>query len=347
MIITMFSLLMKTFGTKTQKKTHIFLYKRLIRLIWLIKLKPVCILIFLLLLTTSFSVSASYEYAVLPTQQKAENLLKQLKPLFPEDTKFSAKGYQLIIKASPNIIKEIKYVLKQIDRPLQSFIISIAKYKTIDKLLKTTHVSGPPVTNKTPAKKNKLTHFNNNDDIGQDISKPSGGKVKITSTQRNSDTLHNGIYSARVVEDNWVYIRIGKQVPYYSSGNFPNTGPANMAFNRPYNFQLPQTQFKTINSGFEAKAILQTGNQVLIQIKAQNNHQNKNYQSDIDTSSAYTTISGSINQWIKIGEISQGSIVTENKNKLSNTQKTSSTIQYRNRTNQQNDTYYIKINTIN
>jgi hypothetical protein len=304
-----------------------------------------CILIFLLLLTISISASASYEYAVIPTQQKAENILQQLKPLFPENTKFSAKDYQLIIKASPDIIKEIKYVLKQIDRPLRNLIISIANNKTIDKLLKSSYVSGKLTSKIKAEKKTTNEQYNNENTIGQDISKPSGGTVKITSTQRNYDSLQNGIYTARVVEGHWAYIYTGKQVPYYTITEQATNSPINSAVNKSYNYQVPQTQFKDVKSGFEAKAVLQTGNRVLIYIRSQNNQQNSTYQSNINSSSSYSTISGSLNEWLTISVINTG-IIT-NKNNQHNMQQPYNGIQYRNRTNQTQETYYIKVNTVN
>jgi len=294
--------------------------------------KAIYILLFTLLLTISSWAYASYEYAVISTQQKAENIIKQLKPLFSDNAKFSGKGYQLIIKASPGIIKEVKYVLRKIDRPLQNLVVSIANHKTIDRLLKSSYVSNQL---KAKTKKQKIISSRQNYNqatIGQDIAKPSGGRVKITSTQRHSDTSQNGIYSARVIEGNWVYIHTGKQLPYYTNNN-------------PYNFSLPQTQFKEIKSGFEAKAVLQPRNQVLIHIRAQNNQQNKTYQYNIDSSSADTTISGNLNEWIEIGAISKN---TNNKafNKH-NTQKSFSGIQYQSRPNKTQESFYIKVNTTN
>lgn len=278
--------------------------------------KQLVILLFCALINFSTIVCASYEYAVIPTQKKAENIIKQLNPLFSNNAKLSGKGYQLIIKASPDIIKEIKYVLKQIDRPLQNLIISISNSKTIDKQLKSTAMIRPP-TSKISAAENGISH---------DIDKPGVRTSKIISTQRDSDTLHNSIYTARVVEGNWVTIYTGKQVPYYINSYY-----------RP-----SQTQFKDIESGFEAKAVLQIGNQVLIHIRTQNNHQNKTYQQNMNTRSASTTLSGSLNKWIEIGAISKN-----NNPNSQNTYQQYSTTQYRNRNRQAHETFYIKINTVN
>jgi hypothetical protein len=297
--------------------------------------KAIYILLFTLLLTISSWVGASYEYAVIPTQQKADDIIKQLKPLFVDNAKFSAKGYQLIIKASPNIINEIKYILKKIDRPLQNLIISIATNKNIDRLLKSSYVSGQLTSREKTQQINSSDSDHSKSSIGQDIAKPSGGRSKITSTRRFSDKQQNGIYSARVIEGNWVYIYTGKQLAYYSNPSSPNIYP--------YNYQIPQTQFKEIKSGFEAKATLQTGNRVLIQIKAQNNQQNKNYQRNINSSSTESTLSGTLNEWIQIGKISNNKAV----NNRQNTQQSFSGVQYQSRPNETQETFYIKINTTN
>ncbi|MFK5895171.1 MAG: hypothetical protein QM504_18305 [Pseudomonadota bacterium] len=277
--------------------------------------KPNCILIFLLLLTISFSVCASYDYAVITTQKKAENIVQQLEPLFSKQAQFSAKGYQLIIKASPAVIKEIKYLLKQIDRPLKNLLIHIANKKTLNQLLKLTQTSEQLMTE--AGSKNTV----------QTIQKSDGGTVKITSTQRNSDKRGDGIFQARVVEGSWVTISTGKDIPYYSTAYY----------------RTPQTQFKKISSGFEARAILKPNNQVVVYIRAQNNHQNKNYSDMINTSSTETTLSGNLNQWLNFGQITQ---THKKQQQQYEVQRLGGGIQYSNRTNQSEEHFYIRVNII-
>jgi hypothetical protein len=263
--------------------------------------KQIVILLFFSLVSLSSATKASYDYAVIPTQQKAQVMMRQLKPLFSDSAKFSAKGYQLIVKASATTIKEIKHVLKQIDRPLQNLIIRIANYQTLNQLLQSNELSV------------QVESDSNNANI-QTIKKPNGAHVKITTTQRQSDRQNDKIYSARVIEGSWVYIYTGEQFPYYSydggyiGGNYINR-PNKKRNDRPgknYNYPIiPNTEYKEIESGFDAKAVLKNDQQVIIEIRAQNSQRDKTYQKSINTSSTNTTVSGNLNEWIEIGNRGQ------------------------------------------
>ncbi|MFK5986652.1 MAG: hypothetical protein QM479_14680 [Pseudomonadota bacterium] len=267
--------------------------------------KRICIFLFLGQLLLPSWVIASYEYAVIATHKKATTIKQQLSPLFKGQASFSAKGYQLIIKASPSVINEIRHLLKQIDSPLQNLLIQVANQKTIDQQLK----------------KNSGSYKSH---------KQQRGSVKITSTENISNRKNHGIYQARSVEGNWVTIYTGKEVPYYISNYY----------------QTPQTQFKKITSGFEAKAELKNKNQVVIYIRAQNSQQNKNYAEVINSSSIETTISGNLNQWISIGQIAQDNKQNQQQYGVQyGSKKAGTAIQYNNRSQASQENYYIKVTT--
>gem|GEM_PF-3952535 len=68
---------------------------------------------------------ASYQLQVITTHQAAENYITQLQALFPPPVLISAHQHQLLIKATPDIIQEVKYLLQRIDKPIQTLAISI------------------------------------------------------------------------------------------------------------------------------------------------------------------------------------------------------------------------------
>ena len=275
-------------------------------------------LIFLLLLSISFSLSASYEYTVINTQQKAEKIVQQLKPLFTDQTQFSAKDYQLIIKASPDVIKEIKYLLKQIDRPLKNFIIQVANKKTINQLLQST----PTSTQDKPL--GGLT------DTVKSVYQSGAGKTRIISTQRNSDKRANAIFQAQVVEDDWVTILIGKEIPYHTIEYQTNSSPLKIQDKD----RWAQTQYKQLNNGFDAKISFRPNRQIIVSLIIKNNYQDKQHHDTINTRSAVTTISGVLDEWIEIG-------------KISNIKKQQqSGIQYNTNRSQAETSYFIKVNTV-
>ena len=273
--------------------------------------KPFCILFFLLLLTISFPLSASYEYTVINTQQKAENILQQLKPLFTEQAQFSAKDYQLIIKASPDVIKEVKYLLKQIDRPLKNLIIHVANKKTINQLLKSTPTSTQYKT------------IGGATDSVKTAYQSGAGTAKIISTQRRSDSRGEGTFQARVIEGNWVTIHMDKKIPYHTVG-YPSR----------YKDRWVQTQYKKITNGFDAKVVLKPNKQIIASIKIQNHYQDNQHHDIINTRSTETTISGALDEWIEIGQISNIK------------QQQPSGIQYNSSQSQSETSYYIKVNAV-
>ncbi len=269
-------------------------------------LKRICLFLFLSQLIFPVSVIASYEYAVIATQKKATIIKQQLKPLFTNQAVFSAKGYQLIVKASPSVINEIKHLLKQIDTPLQNLLIQVASERTIARELQLSNLSG-----------NYQTQNKNN-----------RGSVTIISTQRRSDKKGDAIYQARSIENSWVNIYTGKDVPYYSSNGY---------------HLRAQTEFKNINSGFEAKAQLKSDNQVIIDIRVQNNQQNKNDTNSINTRSTETTISGNLGEWISLSQINNEQ---HKNNSRYGIQNRGGNTHYSTRTEENQENIYIKITTI-
>ncbi len=281
--------------------------------------KPICILFFMLFFTITSPVNASYEYAVIATQQKAENIVQQLKPLFADQAHFSAKDYQLIIKASPDIIKEIKYVLKQIDQPLKNFIIRVANKKTLNQLLKS-----------TPASRQLYTQPGSNSAV-KTIRKSAGGTVKITSSQRNSDFHTDGVFQARAVEGNWVAIHTTKQIPYYTTTFPAGVYPVKKGKDK---YHWAQTSYKKIKSGFDAKVILKADNQINVTIRIQNHYRDKQNQDIINSNYTESIISGALGEWIEIGQIGN----------LKKQQQTG--VQYSSNQSTAETTLYIKVNTI-
>jgi len=283
-----------------------------------------CILLGSFLLQAN--ISANYQFVVLDTNQNAKHLIPTLEPLFGKQASFSAQGYRLIVKASPQTIREIKKLLKEIDVPLQNLVISFSNREQVNKKLKSTSADG----HLDISKNHSISSRNPSSDGNIQYSyREDGSRVKIVSTNKRSQYSGNSNYQARTLEGNWVFINTGQQVPYQSYDyKFKDS-------NKESGYGRFTTEFVDVYSGFDAKAYLSGKERVVVHIKPHQKNLNRQHAKRIDVKSMQTTVSGRLGEWIAIGQAL---------NSLGNNDKG---ISYRTRkSNQDNFQFYIRVNKV-
>lgn len=243
------------------------------------------ILILLMMLLTTGAGANELEVISLK-HRSAEELIPVIRPLLDQDEMVSGMNYQLILRASPRNIAQIKRLLDNID--------------TVPRRLKITVMQD--VDSETVA---RLTEVSGSVGLGNArIAFPGG-------TGPSRDTLNARIISTRsleedkktqqlqVLEGNKALVRTGQTVPV----------PQRQVVQTAWGTQVIEaTQYKEVASGFYVLPRV-NGDQVTLEISAQNDmlapNQNAGAYPTTRIQNTSSIVSGRLGVWIVVGGMGQ------------------------------------------
>ncbi|MFA5678201.1 MAG: secretin N-terminal domain-containing protein [Pseudomonas sp.] len=229
-------------------------------------------LVTLLLSLGVFQAAAAPRTEVIPLDYgMAEEVLPAIQPLLQRDERASAYGNQLIIRAEPERLQEIRALLTDLDRRPAQLRISIANTST-----DTGSQSGYRVDGRIQTGAGDVV-------VGQ----PRGGN-QARIIRRDTSAASDGVRVIVANEGYPVLIQTGQSIPLTSSTT------------NVYGQVMRQTQYHDVTSGFYATVRLH-GNQATIILSANNDRRSNAGHDVIDVQRTDTVVTAQLGEWVTIG----------------------------------------------
>lgn len=233
----------------------------------------------------SLSAVAAPRTEIIPLNYRtAEDVLPVAQQVLGNEGRVTAYGNQLVVNAELAKIRELQQVLEQLDTRPHQLLISV---DTLDGSQGSQ--SGYSVNGSVSA---------GNVDIQAGRGEVNG-RDQVRIINRSTNSRGGGTQQVRTTEGSPAFIQVGQSQPVTNAG----IGPYGQVYS--------QTEYRDANQGMYVTASI-TGNLVHITLSTRNDRFNGNYQGSMNTSSADTSVSGPIGQWIEIGGVSQSNQSTQN-----------------------------------
>jgi type II secretory pathway component GspD/PulD (secretin) len=232
--------------------------------------------VIMLLLAVLFAVSVhASELEIINLKHRtAEELIPVIRPLLDKDEMVSGMNYQLILRASPHNITQIKRLLDGLDTMPRRLKITVMQNVDSDTASRLLALSGS---------------------VGGHISLGQQGSARIISTRSLEDDKKT--QQLQVLEGNRALVRSGQSVPV----------PQRQLVQTPWGTQMTETtQYREVASGFYVLPRIQ-GDRVTLEISTQNDAlaPNQNTANVTRIQNTNSTVSGRLGEWISLGGVEQ------------------------------------------
>ncbi len=246
---------------------------------------------FLSLVLILLAAPAWAELEVIELQHRsAEDLLPIVRPLLDKDEVASGMNNQLILRASPKRIAEIRKMLGSLDVAPRRLRITVMQDVDSDTVARLTELSGS-----AGGRDARVTVPGSGDNAGLNV-----------EAGRGQDRLRARVYSTRsletdrktqqlqVLEGNRALVRSGQSVPV----------PVRQVIQRPWGTEVVETtEYRQVDSGFYVLPRI-NGDRVTLEIDAQNDAlaPGGTYPAT-RTQQTTSTVSGRLGEWLVVGEV--------------------------------------------
>jgi hypothetical protein len=247
-------------------------------------MKRLIILIGLLLVTSA----QGSELEIIDLKHRsAEELIPVIRPLLDKDEMVSGMNYQLILRASPRNIAQIRRLLEGIDTLPRRLKITVMQNVDSETVARLTEVSGSVGLGRGA----RLT-LPGSGAAGQD-----NVSARIISTRSLEDDKKT--QQLQVLEGNRALVKSGQTVPVRQPQVVQNAWGTQV---------INTTQYRDVDSGFYVLPRI-NGDIVTLQISAQNDslppNQNTGDYPVTRTQQTTSTVSGRLGEWINVGGMGQ------------------------------------------
>ncbi len=246
-------------------------------------------LIFILLLVQcpiTLAEKTSIEIIELHSRTSSE-IIPVLKPLMDNNTAITGTGYQLIIRATPSKMAEIKKLLNKLDKSPRSLIISVKHGSNINLEELNANISGQVKISDeaTIAADEKIESVDGRTRI----------RIKINQTAARDNEADT--YQVRVLEGNVAHIQTGKAIPL----------PERTVISNGNNIVTQDSiRYRDVTSGFYALPRVR-GKMVTVDISPKKESLSKTGGGVINTQAMHTSVRGELGKWIEIGGVNEES----------------------------------------
>lgn len=203
----------------------------------------------------------------------AEDLLPALQPLLRQDERASAYGNQLIIRAEPERLQEIRALLTDLDRRPAQLRISVAN-------------AGTSVGSQSGYRVDGRIQTGAGDIL---IGQPRGtNRARIT--RRETSGASDGVRVILANEGYPVLIQTGQSIPLTSTAT------------NVYGQVMRQTQYHDVTSGFYATVRLH-GDRATITLSANNDRMSTSGGDVIEVQRTDTVVTARLGEWVTVGGV--------------------------------------------
>ncbi|MGB5259115.1 MAG: secretin N-terminal domain-containing protein [Gammaproteobacteria bacterium] len=235
----------------------------------------------LLLLLVSQAVSADYPIEVIELKSRPlEEILPVIRPLIGADGTATGMGNNLVLKASPEQVREVRQLLREIDRPPKRLLITVSK-------------------------QGESTRGSSGYSAGADI-RAGDGQISINSPGRAVDETRarvhiygtNGQQSrttgqqVQALEGRPAFIASGTRIPVRDVERYNRHGRIRESY---------VTRMYDASSGFYVVPRV-SGEYVTLEIHQRDDRPGR-YRGIIDTQSTDTVVRGRLGEWVSLGGI--------------------------------------------
>ena len=250
-------------------------------------------LIFILVLLFSLAVTAQNIEILQARHRPAEELVNVLQPMLGAGESISAYQYQIIVRASPSTLNNLKRILEQIDQPARQYIVQwqIAGQGESNQ----NRVVGPVILNSD----------------GRNVGGSVGGTVLSTQNNRRD----NFSQQVRVMEGSSAWIALTQQTPLL----------VRQTTVTPYGVVSSSgSQYVSFTSGIAVtpRAIGRGGQQVQLELSPQRssnpsgagNQYGSQYGQALPAqqiTQATTSITANLGEWVEIGSMGENAVSNE------------------------------------
>ncbi len=236
------------------------------------------ILLLILLLYCNIILAGDPMEIIQLKSRPASEIIPILKPMLEPDASITGMNNQLIIRAKPERIAEIRKILEKIDRPARKLIIYVRQGATynLDR-------SGVGVDmNAKLGKHSRIV-------TGRGV-KPGSARIRTrsASTRNQLDSTQH----IQTLEGKPAFIATGKSVPIDEQTTIISGGVVQ---------QQNTVRYRDVTTGFYVIPYL-NGDQVSLDISPHMQRQGSIH-GTYDVSSAHTTLRGQIGEWITVGGV--------------------------------------------
>ena len=208
----------------------------------------------------------------------AENLIPALQPMLQSNERVSAYGNQLLIRAEPNRISEIKALIAQLDKQPSRLLISVASSGSSSGSQRGYRVDGSV----------------DSGPVEIIVGQPNGSGNTARISNRRTTGANDDVRQITANEGYPVLIQGGQSVPI-------TTTTTNV-----HGQLVQQTQYRDVTQGFYATVRL-NGDLATITISANNNRLNTQHSGVIDVQQTDTVVTARLGEWVSIGGIDEAS----------------------------------------
>ena len=219
--------------------------------------------------------------------RSTNEIIPVLKPLLDNNTAITGTGYQLIIRANPEKMTEIKALIAKLDQTPRTLIISVMHGTDLNLEELNASISGQVKINDNT----NIETGNNEHSIDDNT------RIKLKINQTAARDNESDTYQVRVLEGNVAYIQTGKAIPV----------PERTVINNGTNVVTQDSiRYRDITSGFYALPRIR-GKMVTIDISPNKENLSKHGAGVINTQSMHTSVSTELGKWIDIGGVNEES----------------------------------------
>lgn len=245
------------------------------------------VILFLLLVS---EVIAQTQLEVIPLRNRiVDEMIPIIRPMLKGNESVTGMNQQLIVRASPRKIKEIKGLLEQIDGRLRNLRITVKQGLRSQLSRQERDLSG-----EVPVGDSGRIIINPEAKGGVILENKSGKAAvrgRISDRESFLDEMNTQVVTT--LEGNPATIYIGQQIPFNVTERF-RSGNTVTNFN--------SSQFKDVRTGFKVLPHIRD-DQVILEISPQ---QSRVTNGRIETTGLNTVVKGKVGEWIELGGLNQG-----------------------------------------
>jgi Bacterial type II and III secretion system protein len=242
-------------------------------------------------LTGAFAASDLVTEVITAGYRPVDEIVRILKPMVPRPGSVSGAYGKIIVRTTPENMREIKQILATLDRAPANLMISV-RYSINDEVRRDLYEAFGEVSGGNVG---ISTGRDAGSGRGLVISRQDGDRqagVRIDQTQSvGSDA---GTQRVRVLEGKEAYIQSGRSVPV--------TGERVVVSGTGVTTVQTSTGFKNVDSGFTVRARLSGNDRVSVEIFPRRNRLDSG-SGAIDVREASTVVSSPLGRWMEIGGI--------------------------------------------
>ncbi|MDZ4202532.1 MAG: hypothetical protein U1C96_10350 [Gallionella sp.] len=247
---------------------------------------------FLLLASLSSAAQAELEVVALKHRSAAE-ILPVIRPLLEKDAVASGMGYQLILRASPRHLRELKSALESIDVAPRRLMISVMQDVDSETVSRLTEFSGDVGLSREARVRVPGSGGSGgaNVEIGQGRDRAGTHVVSTRSLEEGRKTQ-----KLQVLEGNRARIRTGQSVPVAQRQIIQYAGGTQQV--------VDSTDFRDVSSGFYVLPRI-SGDRVTLEISARDEALLPDNSGATRIQQTSSTVSGLLGEWLSVGDIGQ------------------------------------------